>query len=741
MVARAACNAPNGSMYSLTISGSQFISSNCTNSWTVTGLPSGFDYPPTHYFWSTANATSAPWLLPFAVVGEPFGKTIKLYQGGSWTTGQEIWLQCQTDPINFSELEGWEDCEATSIKINMIDFDLDMDCDGDGDMDRADEYKETSKGALIPLNRNDSNNNQVFDCDANETAATSSDDTELVPIKIELGPSVGTLKWNVISGGDKVRVWTTKKKTLLVQNGTQWAASAVPNFLYVEGIKASGSPMDIELQIEYSADNRTGVKSVKLSVVDMNISCDVDQDIDIDDDDDLSEDTSGAVVVVNRNDDNGSGVADKDDPGEVQNEDDLFKVKLSTPSISMDQIQLKVVSGSSHIKIWNNSTKSGTALSIDQNGLVSLGTTPPTELYIEGLSYSTKNGVHLEYSGKLGGQTVKDEVKLTVFDFQFITPAGDPATANGADDTVPGQNEYTYKEEAIEANTYFKIFLSVKVMPSGIAGLIANRCRFDPPSIPDSTWRFSAGADDIGTPIASGDNLTATLTYTHMPDSNSGFGLKTMKMKYASRYVKRDFIQTNFEVFFPRDGSHNPDGNVPNWFYFWRDGNVCGIESDTVLDPNLQAEGEYMRGTGLIHLNPSVATTPMGTLVSNQTVTYGNYTVNIMGDGEGISRVWLVLEHEKKHREVVETLSGTDSDGDEIPNQEESNSYCGIFSEDSMADTYGLYQLFIRLGASASDANDYKIIGDHELRCLNAERLTPSYDVSKDWANPGCNSK
>jgi hypothetical protein len=78
---------------------------------------------------------------------------------------------------------------------------------------------------------------------------------------------------------------------------------------------------------------------------------------------------------------------------------------------------------------------------------------------------------------------------------------------------------------------------------------------------------------DVGNPggkvTVNGDYITATATYTGLPQNNTDFGLKKARVKYGSNNA----MESKFEVFFPRDAKNNPGltntSSAENWFYYW----------------------------------------------------------------------------------------------------------------------------------------------------------------------------
>jgi hypothetical protein len=147
--------------------------------------------------------------------------------------------------------------------------------------------------------------------------------------------------------------------------------------------------------------NSSQTKQVTIVEVDLNINGVSDAD----------EENPGGYVGVNRDDDNGNGIADKDESGTVNNENDLVAIHLTiTPTINTGTVTLSATSGGNKIKIWNEATKGTEALNSWNLASVSL----PTILYVEGISADTNERdvvLTLTYNGE---ECCADTVIFTV---------------------------------------------------------------------------------------------------------------------------------------------------------------------------------------------------------------------------------------------------------------------------------------------------------------------------------------
>ena len=214
---------------------------------------------------------------------------------------------------------------------------------------------------------------------------------------------------------------------------------------------------------------------------------------------------------------------------------------------------------------------------------------------------------------------------------------------------------------------------------------------------------------------------------------NSDFGTKRAKIMFGSMIAS----ESVFEVFFPKHVANNPGTDTPknpNWFYYWKEGSVCGIPQDA----------EYLySGAGWGHTLPSVHSRiileplapevnsgpePYGVVGS----TYGSLTVT--GVGKGIQCVAETVYHEQHHIDLYTRYKDSfvffpdDIDKDKIIDSDEPT-LDGVSSDPSNSDTFGM-------------GGTYVGYADNEIRCRKLE-LTSTITLypSKDWANPGCQSK
>jgi len=127
-----------------------------------------------------------------------------------------------------------------------------------------------------------------------------------------------------------------------------------------------------------------------------------------------------------------------------------------------------------------------------------------------------------------------------------------------------GANEFTFSDATVGILT-----LKLKVhLPGVVDQSAADQAKytFTVDAIGSSalSWGTAGGQATV-----SGEYLTATATFTGLPQNNTDFGSKTVRLKYDGNEV----ANAQFEVFFMRDETNHPGngaGNDPNWFYYWR---------------------------------------------------------------------------------------------------------------------------------------------------------------------------
>jgi hypothetical protein len=329
-----------------------------------------------------------------------------------------------------------------------------------------------------------------------------------------------------------------------------------------------------------------------------------------------------------------------------------------------------------------------------------------------------------EYSVTICGSKFKNKIK--VFKVDLITPAGDPVNkpVDGGDGsgTVPdGANEFTFSPATVGVLTLKPKGL---VTPSGIANQIAGQCLFGVATISGSSLAWDP-ANPGGKPTASGDNLLATVRFTGLPTLNTSFGGKKAAV-YDADGCKLD--EERYEVFFPKTALNHPgtgSGTTPNWFYYWAGTAVPGYDLTS---------GLYIYGGAWFHTPAKYNGDPADphfTIYDNAADVDQYNSAGLTVDRKGIDTFAATLVHEKTHWgiDLLWQRGGDwngkdDSDHDKIPDEVEiANAHLGLD----------------RMEPSSFDPPF--ILGDDQDFWCEVQALGVVGDASKDWANPGKQSK
>ncbi|MES2738378.1 MAG: hypothetical protein V4672_18805 [Verrucomicrobiota bacterium] len=167
------------------------------------------------------------------------------------------------------------------------------------------------------------------------------------------------------------------------------------------------------------------------------------------------------------------------------------------------------------------------------------------------------------------GYFKKSVYLVPLLDVLFITPAGSPVSApvdavNTSANVPDGANEFTFSSATPGVLT-----VKLKARVTGLGGKTTaeqNNYTFALDGISNSTFAWDA-ANPGGKVTVNGNFITATATYTGLPQANQGFGLKKARVNLYNATV----AEADFEVFFPRDDTNHPGGEAgaPNWFHYW----------------------------------------------------------------------------------------------------------------------------------------------------------------------------
>ena len=209
-----------------------------------------------------------------------------------------------------------------------------------------------------------------------------------------------------------------------------------------------------------------------------------------------------------------------------------------------------------------------------------------------------------------------------------------------------------------------------------------------------------------------------------------------------------------YGVFFPRDGfnrasAYGPSDPslTPNWFYYWQDGDVCGIHSNCRYHPTTLAHGGINPGVdSYVYLGLRAATELSPRTYFAHTgvnlfparyyppvTVFANHPKGIRCVAETIRHEELHLDHYEKYRSTPQLqIQHPDGDNDRMPDALEIAGFMGVMTAVNHADTYDL----------AFRELEYATYGDEEIRCrAHQVNLNVQLFPERDWANPGCQHK
>jgi len=133
-------------------------------------------------------------------------------------------------------------------------------------------------------------------------------------------------------------------------------------------------------------------------------------------------------------------------------------------------------------------------------------------------------------------------------------------------------------------------------------------------------------------------------SYEGLPDKNDAFGEREFRAAFTSARADCDDPKPQrVRVFFSRDASNNPDGSVPNWFYYWKQTSAAQGHANAMrYDANCKTGIlGYFEGYGDRSKENVIYICNLGDFKTVNTVT-GRYT-------EGIDTFAHVVLHEWTH--------------------------------------------------------------------------------------------
>lgn len=229
----------------------------------------------------------------------------------------------------------------------------------------------------------------------------------------------------------KVKVWSSPSKSyeVVLPRTVDLSSQGVPSQLYVEGVAASDAMRDVTLKLSYIYNTATlHADPVKLTVVEA--------DLDIAGLSDAEEEDPGGDCIVNSDDDNQNGIADREETGTVYGENELKQVTLAIrpANLNRGEVKLQATGGLGKYKLWESASK-GTEVSLPRTWNL-LSQSPPSSLWVEGIEASDSVAdIPFRLSHHLEGRTIhEDRANFTVFDIG--PPGGGGMLMGGGIDSV-----------------------------------------------------------------------------------------------------------------------------------------------------------------------------------------------------------------------------------------------------------------------------------------------------------------
>ena len=233
----------------------------------------------------------------------------------------------------------------------------------------------------------------------------------------------------------------------------------------------------------------------------------------------------------------------------------------------------------------------------------------------------------------------KDTCIVRVTKIELVTPNGDPVASPRV--SGDGQNEFTFSSASPGV---LMLNLKAKVTPSSAATGLSD-CFFSVGDVGSSVKNWAA-ANPNGKASVGGGALTATVTFTGLPDKNSDFGRKRATISCDGILCD----ENDYEVFFPRDAK-NKLQSEPNWFYYWK-----SMASGTLIYSGRSGDGTLAEVKGMTEWSYSKVPDKSNIYIYDEVVC----KTRPYGVGEELSGIDMflgVVIHESKH---VQQISAAD---------------------------------------------------------------------------------
>lgn len=174
------------------------------------------------------------------------------------------------------------------------------------------------------------------------------------------------------------------------------------------------------------------------------------------------------------------------------------------------------------------------------------------------------------------------------------------------------------------------------------------------------------------------------LAFQGMPEDNFGMGDKTLTMRYPEGGCEE--VESKLRLFFMPNTRGNPQGDMPNWYYYWWDTRASGDKNHSYTDGCLDDEGNELYGYYLDE-ETGYHVCQLGNTPSDRQESCPSHL-------EGIDTYAATVIHERQHMLYYYAWwdpydPEADLDDDRVPDDMEAD--MGLDPEETDTDGDGLY--------------------------------------------------
>lgn len=313
-------------------------------------------------------------------------------------------------------------------------------------------------------------------------------------------------------------------------------------------------------------------------------------------------------------------------------------------------------------------------------------------------------------TGKLKETDITDSETLTIYDLQMTRPES-------------SEYKYNYKFDTTEETGICQVPFIFTLIPDTeeIRDYFEDKITLDLDPILNSTFTWTNNAT---AKYVSNSEWKDVAKFEGLPDKNTEFGEKTFKYTALG-----ETVTGKTKIAFTQDARNHP-GNAgktqktTNWFYYWRQGVVQGLE-EFEFSWATSFFGQYDPTTGKLYITGNATSHSSTYTVKHKTL---NLTYTIGGSADNIESVAGTVVHENKHKELQPSNPQADTDSDNLPDiYEEKEPYYFKIGE---KDTYNLASIDI----------GYARYGDQEFLCRMAQKDLkegnyPNINYNLDWSD------